>query len=154
MRKKIILFGIGGVFLLFFILYGPPAMIEKTSTSEFCSTCHVHDEHYGSWVKTGLHRSVSCVQCHLPHTDPATHLFWKGIDGGKDFLLFHTNLFKEPLKLGDHGKSVLKNNCISCHKDMVSQMTLESKNCWDCHKRVNHKTAGLVTRKIKLQKEH
>ncbi len=152
MRKKILIFGIGGALMLFFILYGPPALIEVTSTPEFCGSCHIHDEHYASWQKTGLHRNISCVSCHLPNGNPISHLVWKGIDGSKDFILFHTNLFSEPIKATTHGKEIIKENCVSCHGNMVSEMNVESKNCWDCHKRVNHKTAGLEHRKIKLEK--
>lgn len=40
-------------------------MVEITSQSWFCNSCHIMGPYYSSW-KTGPHKEVECVQCHIP----------------------------------------------------------------------------------------
>ncbi len=38
--------------------------VEVTSTSKFCSSCHIMTPYYTSW-KTSTHKNVECVECHI-----------------------------------------------------------------------------------------
>ncbi len=63
-------------------------LVNRTSTPDYCDTCHVMAPRYQAWFMTGVHGNITCVDCHLPHTDPVSYLFWKGMDGIKDVLFF------------------------------------------------------------------
>lgn len=51
---------IGGV--IFVVLN--VALVETTSQSWFCNSCHIMNPFYASW-KTGTHENVHCVECHI-----------------------------------------------------------------------------------------
>lgn len=121
-----------------FIMWGPPALMDKTSTPEYCNTCHIMNLEYESWFMTGLHRNIKCVDCHLPNTGFVRHYVWKGIDGMNDMFMFHSGLYSDYLRISNHGKKVVKENCIRCHENMVSVMNTDDRDCWSCHRRVMH----------------
>ena len=140
---NLVFVGIVLVIFFFFLAYVPPKLVERTSTSEFCNSCHVMNEQYESWFMTGLHRSIQCVDCHLPNDNPVNHLVWRGLDGMEDVILFYGRMFSENIVTTNHGIKTIKKNCVRCHDEMVSRITVEDRNCWDCHRRVNHKFVGL-----------
>ncbi len=47
------------VFVVFSI-----ASVEITSQPPFCNSCHIMEPYYTSWT-TDVHKSVSCVECHI-----------------------------------------------------------------------------------------
>jgi nitrate/TMAO reductase-like tetraheme cytochrome c subunit len=49
----------GPVFLL-----GNVGLVEVTSTSSFCKSCHIMEPYYASW-NHGHHKDVECVKCHI-----------------------------------------------------------------------------------------
>ena len=80
-KKKYLMIGIPALFIMFvFLLWGMSIVLEKTSSPEFCNSCHVMNSQYESWFMTGLHRNIKCVDCHLPNNNTANHIIWKGID--------------------------------------------------------------------------
>ncbi len=126
------------IVLSVFLFFGPPDLYTKTSNPDFCHSCHVMDEHFEHWFMTGVHRNIWCVDCHLPNDTKAGHFVWKGIDGMKDVILFHTNLFPEPIRISDHGRKTIQRNCVRCHGELVSEINTEGRNCWECHRRIDH----------------
>ncbi|MBN2281510.1 MAG: cytochrome c nitrite reductase small subunit [Candidatus Marinimicrobia bacterium] len=125
-------------FLFILVFFWPVNLYHKTSTPEFCAACHDMDGQYEAWMKTAVHRSIACVECHLPHSDPVTHFFWKGYDGMKDVIFFYGRLYEDPIIASNHGVKTIQKNCLRCHQEMVSNMTLEDRTCWSCHRRINH----------------
>jgi cytochrome c nitrite reductase small subunit len=98
------------------------------------------DYQYDAWLKTGLHRSIKCVDCHLPNNNPVNHFVWKGIDGMKDVIYFYGRLYGDDIRASSHAVGVINDNCIRCHGEMVSRMsTGDGITCWSCHRRVNHR---------------
>src|SRR5690349_15303756 len=49
----------GPVFLLANV-----GLVEATSQSGFCKSCHIMEPYYASW-KHGAHKGVECVKCHI-----------------------------------------------------------------------------------------
>ncbi|MCL4222267.1 MAG: NapC/NirT family cytochrome c [Phycisphaerales bacterium] len=49
--------------LVIFVV-GNIALVELTSSSGFCNTCHIMGPYYDSWA-TGSHKNVACVKCHI-----------------------------------------------------------------------------------------
>jgi cytochrome c nitrite reductase small subunit len=141
-RKKVLIisaWGIAGLAILMGI--ATPKFLSMTSTPRFCNSCHVMNDQYETWFMTGVHRTITCIDCHLPNDNVIRHLIWKGIDGAKDFLYFHSGRYTEPIDISLRGKSFIKDNCIRCHTGVVSRIQTEGQDCWSCHRRINHMAA-------------
>jgi cytochrome c nitrite reductase small subunit len=125
-----------------------PGLVRETSKSDFCLGCHVMESEYEDWFKTGLHRSLKCVDCHLPNDNLFSHLFWKAVDGTKDVIFFYGRFYADSITISAHGQKTIRSNCIRCHDAMVSGISLEGeRNCWACHRRTGHTfpQAGITT---------
>ncbi|MEW6076956.1 MAG: NapC/NirT family cytochrome c [Thermodesulfobacteriota bacterium] len=139
-RKKIIIPAmVGGACLFLFVFFGPPDVYTRTSSPEFCASCHVMEYQHDAWFKTGVHRQIKCVDCHLPNDNFARHMVWKGIDGTKDVVLFYGRMFSGDQAISGHGKAVAQENCVRCHEGTVSRITMGERTCWSCHRRITHK---------------
>jgi len=55
---------IGGVAVLLFILLGPPQLLAKSESADFCASCHVMEDQHTAWQNSGAHRRIRCVDCH------------------------------------------------------------------------------------------
>ncbi len=125
------------------LMFGPPKLLARTETPEFCASCHVMEAEYEAWFHTGAHRRIRCVDCHLPHQNPAVYYMWKGIDGTRDAVMFHTGLVPDRIEISRHGQDVLQDNCLRCHAEAVAMIDKE-RRCWGCHRRLAHRTSGAM----------
>ena len=143
-RMKILGAGvIVATLLTLYLLLGPPRLLAKSETPDFCAGCHVMESEYANFMHSGAHRRKKCVDCHLPDDNLALHYVWKSIDGMKDVLFFYSGHVPERITLSAHGAKVVKANCIRCHSQLVSQMDT-SRNCWSCHRRITHLGTGSI----------
>jgi cytochrome c nitrite reductase small subunit len=126
-----------------FVMFGPPGLMARTSTPEFCSSCHVMQAQYEAWFHEGAHRNVKCIDCHLPHQNVFAHYLWKSIDGMKDVVVFHSGRVPETISISDRGQHVLHANCVRCHDTTVWRIDME-RNCWECHRRLSHSRSGAL----------
>jgi len=117
--------------------------IEYSESPEFCAKCHTMDMQYKTWSYSS-HRTLRCVDCHLPNDNLANHFLWKVIDGTRDLVSQILNLKEEDqIFLSKHGKKVLQKNCIRCHKDIVSHIN-QKRSCIDCHINIKHRETSLI----------
>lgn len=141
-RKKMLL--IAGMVVVgagIFLGAAAPKLIAWSSTPQFCNSCHVMNDQYETWFMTGVHRTIQCIDCHLPNDNAANHFLWKGIDGTRDLVFFHTGIYEDPIEITDRGRGFIQKNCIRCHEGIVSRITTDGQECWSCHRRINHKAA-------------
>jgi cytochrome c nitrite reductase small subunit len=131
------------VVLGMFAAFGPPGLYAKSESPEFCGSCHVLQPEYEAWFHSGAHKTIKCVDCHLPNNNLPNHLFWKTVDGVKDSLAFHTGFVSETIHISDRGATVVEANCRRCHADLLAQIK-ENRRCWDCHRRISHKRTGTI----------
>ena len=131
-----------GLFGLFLLL-GPPHLLPKSESPNFCVMCHVMEAEHTAFMHSGAHRRNGCNDCHLPNNNVALHYIWKSIDGMKDVIFFYSGQVPNRIELSEHGAKVVKANCIRCHSELVSQMNT-SRNCWSCHRRVTHTGTGSI----------
>ncbi len=139
-----ILFGLvvfGGALGLFMTL-GPPQLLARTETPLFCSSCHVMESQFEAWFNVGAHRTIRCVDCHLPHKNLPVYYTWKTIDGMKDVFVFYSGRTPETINISDRGKKFVQDNCIRCHAERVSMIDQE-RPCWECHRFLQHNLAGV-----------
>uniref|UniRef100_A0A7C4ENY6 Cytochrome c nitrite reductase small subunit n=1 Tax=Thermodesulfovibrio aggregans TaxID=86166 RepID=A0A7C4ENY6_9BACT len=141
--KKSLTIVISALIFLVIAVSVSPKILMKTNTAEFCARCHVMEEQYLTLMKGGLHNSLKCVDCHLPNSNKISFYIWKGIDGTSDVLHFYSGNVPEEIQASEHAKKTIQQNCIRCHEGMVSRITIADRKCWDCHRRVSHKQAGL-----------
>jgi cytochrome c nitrite reductase small subunit len=145
-RKLLIFFGISAVLggaIGIFLSFGPPGLYAKSETPEFCSSCHVMESQYENWFHSGGHRSLKCIDCHLPNDNFPNHMTWKGLTGMWDMAVFYSGQAPEPIHLSARGAAMLQENCLRCHSELVSRIN-EDRNCWQCHRRLSHKTSGAL----------
>ncbi len=127
----------GGLFAAF----GPPRLLAKTSSPEFCGSCHVMSSQYEAWFHHGAHKRTTCVDCHLPNDTMARHLFWKTLDGVHDYVRFHTGQVSDDTRLTARGARVVQENCRRCHEETMARVS-EDRQCWTCHRRLSHRLSG------------
>lgn len=142
-RLKYLLIGV--VLLLFvgvFLVFGPPQMLARTETPEYCASCHVMESQYEAWQHQGAHRRHACVACHLPHDNVVSYYVWKGIDGMKDLIVFHSGMVPERIEISNHGRGFIQDNCIRCHAKTVEKMLDKERQCWNCHRDAQHRLTG------------
>lgn len=108
-----------------------------------CVNCHIMRDQYEGWQKASHHAHATCNDCHTPHNFVGKYLskaengFWHS----KGFTLQD---FKEPIRIKPRNSAVLKDNCISCHREMVSELLdharhgTSSMDCVRCHSSVGH----------------
>ena len=136
--KKYIIAAVG-LLVVLVLLFGPYGLVSQTSKPAFCNACHVMHGEYENWIRTGVHRRISCVDCHLPNDNKINYLVWKGIDGTKDIVSFFNGIYPDYITASFHSKRVIKQNCIRCHGEIVSRINTGGMDCWSCHRRMNHK---------------
>ena len=145
MRKKqlLLLLLLLALFGIAFLLFGPPQVLARTSTPDFCAGCHVMESQFEAWAHTGAHRRIQCVDCHLPNQNQAVHYLWKSIDGLKDAALFYSGQVSERTVITAHGAKVLQANCLRCHQGTVAMVDQE-RPCWSCHRYLQHRSSGAI----------
>jgi cytochrome c nitrite reductase small subunit len=146
-KKTILLYVLLAVVIVaglgIFAAFGPPGLYAKSESPEFCGSCHVLQPEYEAWFHSGAHKTIKCVDCHLPNNNLPNHLFWKTVDGVKDSLAFHTGFVSETIHISERGAAVVEDNCRRCHADLLAQIK-ETRRCWDCHRRISHKRTGTI----------
>jgi cytochrome c nitrite reductase small subunit len=126
-----------------FVSFGPPGLFAKSETPEFCAGCHVMESEYENWFHNGGHRRQKCIECHLPNGSLAGHLAGKGIQGMWDAYVFYSGKVPDSIRLSDKGQKILRQNCVRCHQELVAMIN-EDRNCWTCHRRLSHRTTGVL----------
>ena len=142
--KYVAIAAISAALIGLFVMLGPPKLLAKSESPDFCASCHVMEAQHTAFMHAGAHRRFKCVDCHLPNEGVASHYIWKSIDGMKDVLFFYSGKVPEKITLSAHGAKVVKANCVRCHETLVSQMDT-SRNCWSCHRRVTHTGTGAIS---------
>jgi cytochrome c nitrite reductase small subunit len=100
------------------------------------------ESQYEAWFHVGAHRSIRCVDCHLPHQNLPVYYVWKTIDGMKDVVMFYSGQVPQTIELSKRAEGVVRVNCVRCHSERVAMID-QSRNCWDCHRFLQHQLAGV-----------
>jgi cytochrome c nitrite reductase small subunit len=70
-----------------------------------CVNCHVMNEQYSAWLKSGHRHTATCVECHLPASGLAKWVA-KADHGFRHSLAFTLQNFKEPIEITPHDRSI------------------------------------------------
>ncbi|OVE79589.1 cytochrome c nitrite reductase small subunit [bacterium I07] len=108
-----------------------------------CKNCHIMREQFDAWNRSS-HKSVAtCNSCHTPKNVVGKYAV-KAVNGWNHSVAFTTGIFHEPLQIKGFNRTVVENNCIRCHHEVLNRMIKNSRNetpdCTSCHGNVGHKT--------------
>jgi cytochrome c nitrite reductase small subunit len=141
-RKVLVLLIVLAGILGILAALGMPPLMAWTETPLFCSSCHVMESQYEAWFHVGAHRSIRCIDCHLPHQNLPVHYIWKTIDGMKDVVVFYSGQVPQTIEITERAQGVVRTNCIRCHAERVAMID-QDRNCWECHRFLQHKLVGV-----------
>ncbi len=125
--KKLLLWFTPGLIIGILIILGAGAAVEKTSTNDYCISCHIHPAADMAWKRSVHYETqsgyrVACVECHLP---PRGHgyLWAKGTTGLRDLWSYWTK-DSASFDWNDRGRlevargHVYETSCIKCHENL------------------------------------
>jgi formylglycine-generating enzyme required for sulfatase activity len=173
--KKAWIWLLAGIFIGLFLVGSGSMAVKRTSTNEYCASCHeIHPQATTSWKKSVHYVTRSgdrtgCVECHLPPHGEG-YMAAKLTTGLRDLWGKWT---KEPASFNWDEKSRLENarrytyesSCLACHENLFpAELTKEgedahlyytSKNkpadlhCINCHLNAGHYIEGYVHGSVK-----
>lgn len=165
--KKIFVWFLPGLIAGIVIMLGSGRVLDKTSTNEYCVSCHIHPAADASW-KRSVHYDtksgyrVGCVECHLPPKGDA-YLWAKATTGLRDLWSFYTKdsasfNWEDRSRLEAARHHVYENSCIKCHENLFpAELTKEGEDahlyykqakkgpdlhCINCHLNAGHYMEG------------
>jgi cytochrome c nitrite reductase small subunit len=107
-----------------------------SSDPRACVNCHVMNDEYAAWLKSGHRHTATCVECHLPHAGVAKWLA-KGEHGFRHSVAFTLQNFKEPIEITRRDRRIVADNCWRCHAELVHALPA-SVDCLRCHAGAGH----------------
>ena len=131
-KKETVVLLLFAVVFGFLLKAGADVAAVRTSSNEYCMSCHVHTDADASW-KLSKHYSngsgtvTDCVACHLPPEDVPMHrLAVKVRMGAKDIF---SNWFKDKEKIDWDAKGeleyaqkiVFNESCVKCHVNLYPE---------------------------------
>ena len=112
-----------------------------------CVNCHVMNEQYSAWLKSGHRHAATCVECHLPAAGLAKWVA-KADHGIRHSVAFTLENFKEPIEITPHDRRIAQVNCLRCHGDFVHAVVggpgspAAELDCLHCHAGAGHGVGG------------
>jgi cytochrome c nitrite reductase small subunit len=112
-----------------------------------CVNCHVMNEQYDGWLKSGHRHTATCVDCHLPAHGLAKWVA-KADHGFRHSTAFTLQNFKEPIEITPHDLELVQENCLRCHATVVHAVAVgagphgERLDCMHCHAGAGHGAGG------------
>ncbi len=159
--KAVILIGIGLIlaFPLFSLSYYTMA---RTSTPEFCASCHEIEPAFNAWrmsshVVNTKGFVADCMDCHLPAPHDTFNFFYaKTAHGIKDIVIhFFGGEYDRQAMKKQAWATIANDQCLKCHRNLLylpyqrgAMLAHRSvmyprpgyeKRCTDCHRNFVHK---------------
>lgn len=165
-KRRTVVYGvfiIVGVVLAFPIFSMTYYTMVRTSTPQFCSTCHEIQPAYNAW-RTSTHVNnkegvvADCMDCHLPAPHDTVDFFYtKTVHGVKDVVSHFTGGAEsyDRAEMRELAYKNIKNaQCQKCHRNLLGMPTNRGavmahrtvlyprpgyeKKCTDCHRDLVH----------------
>jgi cytochrome c nitrite reductase small subunit len=150
-----------GLFIAFPLFSLSYYTMVRTSTPQFCASCHEIQFAYNSW-KTSSHANnaqgfvADCMDCHLPAPHDTFDFFYaKTAHGIKDIVVHVMMDEYDHRKNREQAWATIKNDqCLKCHRNLLYipdkrgamlahravmyPLPGREKSCLDCHKDLVH----------------
>lgn len=152
MKYLVILF-VAAVIGVFANLVHESKMLSYLSSDpKVCINCHTMITHYATWEHSSHRNRATCVDCHLPRDSFANKMLAKARDGYNHSVAMTFRTYGYNLRVSPDAAKRIQDNCISCHRENVSQMLANSalyekvadstvqmgRRCWECHRGLPH----------------
>ncbi len=114
-----------------------------SSDPRACMNCHIMRDQFDGWQKAPHHAVATCNDCHTPH-DLIGKYLTKADNGYWHSKGFTLQDFHEPIVIRPRNSAILRANCVTCHRDMVSAIAGhggrpgDPLDCVHCHREVGH----------------
>jgi len=158
--KYIVFFLIVAVVSVFVNLVHESNMLSYLSSDpKVCINCHTMITHYATWQHSSHRDRATCVDCHLPRDSFVNKMLAKARDGYHHSVAMTFKTYGNNLRISSNAAKRIQDNCISCHRETISQMQVNSalyqnvadktvqmgRRCWDCHRGLPHGTMTSLT---------
>jgi cytochrome c nitrite reductase small subunit len=133
-----ILAGAGG-----YTFYYAKGMSYLSNDPNACANCHIMNDQFNSWQKSGHHEAATCNDCHVPHSFIRKWLS-KASNGYHHSEAFTLQNFHEPIQMRSGNAAVVNANCLYCHwgfaREIISSKQIKDEElyCIRCHSDVGH----------------
>lgn len=140
-RRGILLILIG-VFVGIVLFAGGSKGLEATDSPEFCSSCHIMESAHDSFMDSN-HATLSCNDCHVPHDNVVSKLWYKG-KAGLGHIYYNTlgtEKIPDVLHATQSTEDVVNDNCMRCHEPAMENLEhpdVKDRGCISCHRQVPH----------------
>ena len=167
MMKKFLLWFTPGLILGILLILGGGKAIEKTSTNEYCMSCHIHPAADNAWKRSVHYETKSgdrtgCAECHIPPKGDG-YLWAKATTGLRDLWAYWTKDsasfdWEEKGRLENARIHAYESSCIKCHENLFpAELTKEGEDahlyykqtkktpdlhCINCHLNAGHYMEG------------
>lgn len=112
-----------------------------TNDPAVCANCHVMQDYYAAWMKSGHAAVATCNDCHTPH-DPIRKYSVKAANGFRHSFAFTTGRFPESIQITDFNERVTEGACRTCHGQLTASISGthggRDVSCVRCHSGVGH----------------
>jgi cytochrome c nitrite reductase small subunit len=110
-----------------------------------CVNCHIMNQQYDAWLKSGHRHTAVCVECHLPERGLAKWVA-KADHGFRHSMAFTLQNFKEPIEITPRDREIVRANCLRCHAAFVHAVAVtparQELDCLHCHAGAGHAAGG------------
>ncbi|MEF2144515.1 MAG: NapC/NirT family cytochrome c [Desulfovibrionaceae bacterium] len=166
MKRKYLtplLWTVFGVLIAFPVFSMTYYTMVRTSTPEFCSSCHEIEPAYQAW-KTSTHVNnpqglvADCMDCHLPAPHDTVDFFftktWHGLKDIGVHLMTGGDEYDRKEQRENAYASIKSDQCLKCHRNLLSMPDQRGamlahrtvlyprpgyeKQCTDCHRNLVH----------------
>ena len=125
--KRFLVWFLPGLIIGAVLIIGGQKALNKTSTNEYCMSCHIHPAADNSWKRSVHYETqsgyrVACVECHLPPKGKG-YLWAKGTTGLRDLWSYWTKDsasfdWNERGRLEHARIYTYESTCIKCHENL------------------------------------
>lgn len=108
-----------------------------------CVNCHVMRPQFAAWQASSHHAVATCNSCHVPH-DLIGKYYTKAENGYHHSYAFTFQTFPETIRMREHSREIVLENCVTCHADLVDSIAAHQDDprtrvdCISCHAGVGH----------------
>jgi cytochrome c nitrite reductase small subunit len=136
------------------LVYESKMLSYLSSDPTACINCHTMTTSFATWQHSSHRNRATCVDCHLPRDSFINKMLAKSRDGYNHSVAMTFKTYANNLRISSDAAKRIQDNCISCHREIVSQMLANSalyqkvadstvqmgRRCWECHRGLPHGT--------------
>ena len=142
-----------------YVVYASNMVSYLSGDPKVCINCHTMNTEYATWQHSSHRERATCVDCHLPRESLIDKMVAKSRDGfNHSYAMTFRTYESRNIRISDDARNRIQANCISCHREIVSQITANAKlyrsaaddgridrKCWSCHREIPHGTTRSLT---------